>query len=318
MTIGFVLDDTLDRPDGVQQYVLTLGRWLAARGHHVFYLTAHTTRTDVQEVYSLGNLMRFKFNGNAVRTPLPVGSTRIRRLLHELKPDVLHVQMPYSPLLAERVIMNAPARASVIGTFHILPLGRGQFVANRLLALALRRSLGRFHTVMAVSPPAADFAHQVYGLKPQVVPNAVDLALFKTLARQRRDPERVTVTFMGRLVERKGVLELIRAFRQLPPQAAARARLTVGGDGRLAAHARLAAGAAPNIEFAGFVPEDRKAAFLAAADIAVFPSTAGESFGIVLVEAMAAGAGVVLAGHNPGYASVRFDGCKGKAKTKSS
>ncbi|HEY2004440.1 MAG TPA: glycosyltransferase family 4 protein [Candidatus Saccharimonadia bacterium] len=304
MTIGFVLDDTLDRPDGVQQYVLTLGTWLTRRGHRVFYLTAHTARTDVPEVYSLGNFARFNFNGNAVRTPLPASSARIRKLLHELHPDVLHVQMPYSPLLAERVIMNASARTAIVGTFHILPLARIQFAANRLLALVLRRSLGRFQVVMAVSPPAADFARRVYGLSPQVVPNAVDLARFKAAPRPHRDREHVTVLFMGRLVERKGVLELIRAFRQLPPEVAAITRLVIGGDGRLAARARNLAGTAPNIEFAGFVPEDHKAGFLAAADIAVFPSTAGESFGIVLVEAIAAGAGVVLAGHNPGYASV--------------
>ncbi len=309
MKIGLVLDDTLDKPDGVQQYILTVGRWLTSRGHDVHYLVTDTVRTDIPQVHNLGGFVSTSFNGNRVRTPRPASRRRIRALLDELRLDVLHVQMPYSPLMAGRVIAAAGPHVAVVGTFHILPATQAHVLANRLLRMALWATIARFDRVMAVSEPAAKFARSAYGLDAVVVPNAVDTARFVAAARTNPRPSGapLQVVFLGRLVPRKGILELLRAYAALPPEVAARAELVVGGSGPLEARARrLATGHA--VRFAGFVPETDKAAFLAAADIAVFPSTGGESFGIILVEAMAAGAGAVLGGDNPGYASVLGEG----------
>lgn len=303
MKIALVLDDTLDRPDGVQQYVLTLGAWLARRGHEVHYLVADTVRTDVPNVHSLGRYFSTTFNGNGVRTPLPASTVQIRQVLAKLRPDVLHVQMPYSPFLAGRIIAEAPGVA-VVGTFHVLPVGRWHWGANRALKWMLRRSLKRFGAVMAVSEPAAEFARQAYGVDPVVVPNVVDVAKFERARRQNHDGDDVTVKFLGRLVERKGVLQLIRAWQALPSGTRQQARLVIGGRGPLLDQARALAGGDGGVEFTGFVTEEDKPEFLAGADIACFPSTGGESFGIILVEAMAAGAAVVLGGNNPGYATV--------------
>jgi phosphatidyl-myo-inositol alpha-mannosyltransferase len=95
----------------------------------------------------------------------------------------------------------------------------------------------------------------------------------------------------------------VQAFLALPAEAAKSARLTIGGQGPELAHLQKLAAGHTGIRFAGFIPEPEKAAYLQAADLAVFPSTGGESFGISLVEAMAAGC-AVLAGDNPGYRSV--------------
>jgi phosphatidylinositol alpha-mannosyltransferase len=71
LTIGFVFDDSLDKPDGVQQYVLTLGDWMKKQGHSVHYLVGATTRDDIANVHSLSRNMRVAFNGNRMSVPLP-------------------------------------------------------------------------------------------------------------------------------------------------------------------------------------------------------------------------------------------------------
>jgi phosphatidylinositol alpha-mannosyltransferase len=303
MRVAFVLDDSLDPPDGVQQYIVTLGKWLADQGHYVAYIVADTERNDIDHVYSLGAFITTRFNGNVVRTPSPVPYNRIRAALAEIQPDIIHVQMPYSPFLAARVIKSAGPATAVVGTFHILPTDIAGAAANHALAIALRGSLRRFDGVVAVSQAAADFARRAYGLRPRVIPNTIDVSRFAVSAKQR-EHGKIRIVFLGRLVPRKGVMSLIESFNELPDDVADRAELVIGGRGPLTTSAQRLAGANRTIKFAGFVPEDEKAKFLAGADIAVFPSTGGESFGIILLEAMAAGAGTVIAGDNPGYRSV--------------
>jgi phosphatidyl-myo-inositol alpha-mannosyltransferase len=301
MKVALVLDDTLDKPDGVQQYVLTLGRWLTKSGHEVYYLVADTNRTDLANVISLGRFLSTKFNGNSVRTPIPNISS-FRQIVRDIDPDVIHVQMPYSPFLGGRVITAAPRSAAIVGTFHILPVSRSRNHLNKGLGLLLRPTLRRFDKVMAVSTPAASFAKSAYGLTCTVVPNPVDLDHF----RSAQNVDRRDIIFLGRLVERKGVLDLVRAYNGLPDQIAKASRLVIGGAGPLLTHAKHLVSSARQVEFKGFIDESAKPAFLASADLAVFPATGGESFGIVLLEAMAAGA-TVLAASNPGYKSVLKD-----------
>jgi phosphatidylinositol alpha-mannosyltransferase len=306
MKIGMVLDDTLDTPDGVQQYVLQVGRWFSAQGHDVHYLVGKTTRTDITQIHSLSRNMRVKFNGNRMSMPLPASRRTLRVFLREQQFDVLHVQVPYSPFLAGRLLREVSPATAVIGTFHILPYSQLVTVANRLLAAMNYRSAKRFDTMLAVSEPARDFAKHVYGYSATVLPNPVRLEQFATAV--STSPS-LNIVFLGRLVERKGGLHLLRAIAYMRETGlfTAAIRVYIGGKGELLADLEQFAeqhNLTDIISFAGFISEADKAAFLTQADIAVYPSTGGESFGIVLLEAMAASRGVVLAGNNPGYASV--------------
>jgi phosphatidylinositol alpha-mannosyltransferase len=122
---------------------------------------------------------------------------------------------------------------------------------------------------------------------------------------------RLRLVFLGRLVQRKGVLEFVEALGALSPDVRGRVRVTIGGRGPLTADVESAIerhGLQNLVQLSGFVPEDEKPTFYSRADIAVFPATGGESFGIVLIEAMASGSGVVIGGDNPGYRSVLGDG----------
>lgn len=316
MKIALVLDDSLDRPDGVQQYVLTLGAYLERAGHVVHYLCSQAERADVT-VHSLARNVGVSFNGNGLRVPLPTSRRVIRDLLDAQRYDVIHVQTPHSPLFAARVVDEArrlQARSvRIVGTFHILPDSTLAAWGTRALGKVLARNLRKFDAFCAVSAPAAAFAATAFGIEATVIPCPVDVTRFAAdaaaSARLPGSGGRLVVAFLGRLVPRKGAHELLDAVVLLPDRVRERIELRVGGKGPLAAalaeHVRELG--LERVTFAGFVREEDKAAFYADADIAVFPATGGESFGIVLVEAMASGAGVVLAGANPGYLSVIGD-----------
>lgn len=305
MKIGFVLDDSLDPADGVQQYILTLGRWFREEGHDVHYLVGHTKRDDVPQVHSLSRTLSVRFNQNRMATPLPASTRKVRSLLAKERFDVLHVQMPYSPFLAAKVINHAPAGTAIVGTFHILPYSRREALATRALGIALRPSLKKFDAIVSVSRPAADFAAKTFRIKTDILPNAVHIERFQKGRKIKKyDDGRQNIVYLGRLVARKGCMHLLEAAARLKHQ---NFRVIVVGKGPLLPKLRRFVsdnGLDEKVEFVGFVPEEDKPDYLATADIAVLPSTGGESFGIVLVEAMAAGADVVVAGDNPGYRSV--------------
>ena len=309
LKIGFVLDDSLDTPDGVQQYVLALSNWLRAQGHDVHYLVGETGRTDIKNVHSLSRNVKVRFNGNRMSMPLPANKTKIAAILAREQFDILHVQMPFSPFMAGRVIAAAPRSTAVVGTFHIAPNSPLVTAANHGLRWLTRATLKRFDQIMAVSPIAQTFARQTFGIESQIVPNLVDLKPFinaKPLPQYTGDEP--VVLFLGRLVERKGCQHLLSAVAKLHREnAELPCKVVVCGKGPLEPRLKIYAqehNIGHMVEFTGFITESDKPRYMASADIAVFPSTGGESFGIVVVEALGAARGAVLAGNNPGYASV--------------
>lgn len=309
LKIGFVLDDTLDSTDGVQQYILTLGGWLHSQGHEVHYLVGETTRTDLPHVHSLSRNTKVRFNGNHMSMPLPARANAIRELLGSEQFDILHVQMPYSPLMAGRVIAAAPERTKIIGTFHIAPNSTVVTVANRLLGAWVGRQKKAFSHVVSVSSAASAFAREAYGLETSVLPNVVNTSVFLQAEPVAKPAGTKRIMFLGRLVERKGCKILLQAVEQLVRESDGLTPFEVVICGRGPLEQELRAFTATSgldniVTFAGYVDDQLKARHLKAADIAVFPSTGGESFGIVLIEAMAAANPVVIGAANPGYASV--------------
>ncbi len=304
LVVGLVIDDNLDRPDGVQQYVLTLGAELARRGHEVHYIASTTVRSDLPNLHVLGRNVGVTFNGNRLNTPLPAARSQVRELLAQVPFDVLHVQMPYSPVLAGALVSAAPARTAVVGTFHIYPHAWWVTAGTRLLGLVERRRLRRFATVFATSEAAAAFAKATFGVPTRVLGNPVDVARFRPAPHEPPPDRPVRIVFLGRLVPRKGPRELLAAAVAMT-RAGTRLPWTLTLAGRGPLHDELAATVQreglTNVDLPGFVAEEDKAALLADADVVALPSTGGESFGISVVEALAAARGVVLAGDNPGY-----------------
>lgn len=306
LKVGLVFDDSLDRSDGVAQYVKTVGKWLSGEGHQVSYLVGETKMKQWADspVHSLAKNKEVSFNANRLSVPLPADKSALKQLLKRENYDVLHVQMPHSPFMAQRIVKLAAPQTAVVGTFHIFPASGLVSTGAIFLRLMYGRGLKRFDEIVSVSSAAAGFAKQIFGITSSVIPNAVELQRFQHSKPNMSDHP--NITFLGRLVERKGCRLLIEAFALLHSKRPD-VRLTILGDGPQRQELeKLATKLGLNncVVFKGFIEEADKPSYLTSADIACFPATGGESFGIVLIEAMAAGAGVVLGGDNPGYRSV--------------
>lgn len=308
LKIAFVFDDSLDRNDGVQQYVRVMANYLHNKGHiiHYFVGETHDPVGFPGKVHSLSKNVGVKGNNNRLSIPRPAKSEEIARLLKNLRPDVLHVQMPFSPLLGAKVINQAHDDMAVVATFHIVGEGLLERFGSNALRLATAKANNRIDQVLAVSEPAAAYAKKHYKVDSIVLPNVVELSRFHTANSKRQT--RPTILFLGRLVPRKGADLLLTAVANVREQLTdLSARVLIAGDGPM--RERLEAmvdeyDLRDLVHFLGYVEESNKPDLLASAELAVFPSTGGESFGIVLLEAMATNGPVVLAGNNQGYESV--------------
>src|SRR4029078_11859334 len=133
--------------------------------------------------------------------PWPANRRKIRQVLEAEQLDILHVQMPHSPFMAQKVINIAPPQTAIIGTFHILPSGWVASFGARLLRLFYGLGLGRIDKIISVSPPAANFAKSAFGLDSEVLPNSIDLDSFQKLSKDIPNI-RGHIVFLGRLVKR--------------------------------------------------------------------------------------------------------------------
>lgn len=210
MKIGLLLDSTLDSPDGVQQFVLQIGAYMTRQGHEVHYIVGESKRSDLDNVHSLSRNVKVAFNGNVISSPLPVSRHAVTKLLDSLELDIIHVQTPFSPLLAGKVLRAAKKRGiPVVSTFHILPFGLAGRVGNVALGVWLRLYTPAVTVSLAVSKPASSYAQNRYGLQSRVIPNPINVADFSTDNAPNAVPK---IVFLGRLVERKGSMKLLEAL----------------------------------------------------------------------------------------------------------
>jgi phosphatidylinositol alpha-mannosyltransferase len=303
MKIAYLIDDSLDTNDGVQQYVTTLGRWFEKQGHEIYYLCGETSRTDLNNLHSLSRNIKVKFNKNRLSIPIKVNKSKIIKILKDEKFDIVHVQAPYSPILSGNVLNNLPENTKAVATFHILPYSKIETYSTKLLAKSVRKTNSLISSYISVSEPAKEFCKKYFGVESVVIPNPVDINKFKVSSTNTQSNN--SIVFLGRLVERKGPLKLLQAFSLLPESS--NLHLTFYGDGPLRPKMKdfiKSNKLSTKVKLAGYINEKDKAKVLSEAKIAIFPSIGGESFGIVLTEAMSAGSGVVLGGNNPGYSSV--------------
>ena len=310
--IAFVFDDTLDVLDGVQQHIVTLGKELARRGHDVHYLVGQTEHSPVPNTHAMSRNVMVRANGNRMRIHLPASRRLIARTLAEGGFDILHVQAPYSPFMAGRVLEAASPDTGVVATYHIAVSDPLSAVGGMTLGAINAHTHRRIDEVIAVSDVAARYAAITAHTRARVIANPVDVRMMRDRAAAadngtlNSDTVAPHIVFLGRFVKRKGADILLDAIEygeqhRLFP---AGTHVTMAGKGPLLDACRhRAVGFDTPITFTGFIEESAKPALLRSADVAVFPATGGESFGIVLLEAIASGATVTLAGDNPGYHS---------------
>ncbi|QGU04753.1 glycosyltransferase family 4 protein [Corynebacterium comes] len=280
MRIGIVCPYSFDQPGGVQAHVLDLAEVLIGKGHHVQVLGPASRHTEVPDYVTRGGRsVPIRYNGSVARLSLgPAVHAKAREFITRGRFDVLHIHEPNSPSYS--LVALRMATGPIVATYHASSAGSFMLQFARPL---LRPALEKIRGGIAVSEMARRWQVEQLGGDPVLIPNGVDTASFAAARRSRDAAEGpVELVFLGRLDEpRKGLDILLRALELLDREV----RVTVIGGGR-ERHV-------PGVDFVGRISDEEKTEILGRADIYVAPNTGGESFGIVLVEAMAAGCAVV-------------------------
>lgn len=310
LKIAYVLDDTLDRNAGAQVYVLTLGDEMERLGHDVHYIVGDTPKKVRKNQYSLAKNIKVKFSGNHMSVPLFASKKEVRLLLENERFDVVHVQTPFSPIMAGKVIKSAHGHSKIIATFHILPYGFVSRFSNRIFGYWLRLYNQYFDHYTCITEPSRAFSQDYYGRSGQIIKYPVNISKIKNSIKKKLNKKsEIDLLFHGRLVERKGCKDLLKALNYAKENDLLKKDwfLHISGDGpdrRKIEKYINAHGLSNHVKLYGRTTDSKKFQLMNMSDITVYPAKSGESFGVVLVEAMASKGSIVLAGNNPGYSSV--------------
>lgn len=289
-------------PGGVGGHVGHLGAALRRRGHEVRVLAPADGEVE-PGVIALGRSLPVPYNGAVARLAFgPRVAGRVRVALRRASPDIVHVHEPFAPSVGLLAVLAS--KAPCVATFHASAPGSR---AYRAAAPALRPLFRRLVVRIAVSEEARRTVERVFGDGIRLIPNGVDAARFAGVPQPRGS----TVLFVGRLERRKGARVLMDAFVRLRERRPGASLVIVGeGAERAACEASLPEAARPDVIFLGRVEAETLPEVMGGAALVCAPSLGGESFGVVLLEAMAAGRPVV-ASSIPGYAAVVRDGVDG-------
>jgi phosphatidylinositol alpha-mannosyltransferase len=303
LRVALVCPYSLSRPGGVQGQVIGLARSLIDRGHRVAVFAPVDRTAEVPagvELVATGHSTSLRGNGSVA--PVSVSPRAIRHALADLRawrPDVVHVHEPFAPGLAYGLLV-ARGLPPVVATFH----RSGGSVLYTLLRPLARQLAGRLSARFAVSEAAAATATAALGGHYEVLFNGVEVDRFVDV-----DPWSTTgptALFLGRHEERKGLAVLLEAWRLLiadgspDPTSAGPPVLWVAGDGPETRALRHRTPDSGSVRWLGVISEEEKVRRLVGADLLAAPALGGESFGMVLLEAMAART-VVVASDIDGY-----------------
>lgn len=292
MRIALICPYDLGTPGGVQQQVLGLARALEAAGQEPWLVApglGDGAAGGVQAV-DAGRSVPLPVNGSvAPMAPHPSALRRTRAVLAGGRFDVVHLHEPLAPSITWAALATRPA-APLVGTFH----AAGDRTPYRWTAPLLRPLARRLEVRIAVSDVAADLARRHLGGDYEVLPNGIDAGPFAAPVGARA--ARPTVLFLGRHEPRKGLAVLLRACARLPDDVI----VWVAGAGPATSTLRRRFAGERRVRWLGVLSEAEKLRRLQTAWVSCAPSLGGESCGVVLLEAMAAGTPVV-ASDLPGY-----------------
>ena len=301
------------RPGGVQRHVVDLSNALARAGHEVTIVAPTGGEPPLLharvELCRLGGAREWRMHGTRFEATWASRGEldRVAALTRAKSFDAAHfhtIWTPFMPWQVWRRIRGLVSRR--VATFHDTPPPGVSGALTRSLFRVLSRALSkRLDAMIAVSSAPEKHLRVVDGRRLVQLPPCIDLQPYAAVARTRAPADGFTVLFVGRLEPRKGVLVLIDAFARVKSREP-RATLVICGDGeqREAAEALVARlGVADAVTFTGALPDPGRLALYSSADVFCAPAPYGESYGLVIAEAMAAGLPVVAAS-NPGYRTV--------------
>lgn len=312
MKIGLVCPYNITKGGGVQEIVRAMQKELLARGFEAKIITPEPR--ELQDHHRSDGMI-FVGAGADFKSPLhttPQFSIsgelfEIERMLEEEQFDILHFHEPWVPMLSRQILSRS--QSVNIATFHAkIPETVMSRTVVKVVTPYTKAVLKNLDELTAVSEAAAEYVSSLTDSPIKIIPNGIDLSLFKQTKRQPDTGRGLrTILYIGRLEKRKGVNYLLEAYSHLILEHDD-VELIIAGDGpdREKLQEMVVDLQLPRVKFLGYISEKQKLELLSTADLFCAPALYGESFGIVLLEAMATGL-VTVAGNNPGYASVLKD-----------
>jgi len=306
MKIGLVCPYNMFRGGGVQECVLALREGIQKRGHKAYIITPQPRDyrgPKVPGIIMIGggtNIRTFFHTSGQVSASVDID--RLKETLQREKFDVLHFHEPWNPILSRQILTQSDAIH--IGTFHAaLPDKMMTKTIEKVITPYTKSILGYLDIMTAVSPAATTYVKSLTSRRLNIIANGIDLSKF-THSKYPKASKEKTIFYIGRLEKRKGVKYLLKSF-DLIQKVHPHYKLVIAGEGpdREKLEEFVSDNKMKNVSFLGFVSENKKIKLFHESDIFCSPAMYGESFGIVLLEAMASGC-VVVAGNNNGYESV--------------
>ncbi len=315
MKIALVSPYDFAYPGGVVNHILALDNQFTKMGHEVRIIApaSQAVPTIGDRFIPIGRPRPIPASGSICRITISVRlASRIKEVLAREKFDIIHLHEPFMPMLCSAVLRFSDT--ANVGTFHAYHGSPGYNFGWPISAVMLYRRRRKLVGKIAVSKPARDFASKHVPGYYTIIPNGVDLEHFSPDVSpiERFRDGKVNILFVGRLEKRKGLDHLLKAYRRVKAEVP-NSRLIVVGPGtrlRKKYEKHVRRHKLEDVVFAGYTSYDELPRYYKTADIFCTPATGGESFGIVLLEAMAVGTPVV-ATNIEGYASVMTQGKEG-------
>jgi len=305
MRIGLVCPYNMWGGGGVQECVANIQKELTRRGHYVRIITPlpRGYKGPVPDyILTAGMSANMKaFISTQTQLSASIDTDAIKQMLDDEHFDVLHFHEPWVPLVS-RQILSRSTSANAATSHAKIPDGLTPKAIARLFNSYTKFLVKHIDAYSAVSEPAAEYIQRFIDEEINIIPNGIDLEMYKPGSKP--PSAKKTILYIGRLEKRKGVIYLLKAFKELAAKHP-EVRLVIAGDGPLREKLEewVVDQKVSGIKFLGFISDKQKHKLLSTADLFCSPALYGESFGIVLLEAMAMGL-VTVAGNNPGYASV--------------
>jgi len=308
MKIGLVCPYNVFAGGGVQECVFAIREELIRRGHEAWIITPmpRSANGSVPEgVLFVGGATNVKSFHTTAQISASADNEAIDNLLTEHTFDLLHFHEPWVPFVSRQIL----ARSNVknVATFHAkLPESRMNRTIEKVITPYTKSIMKSLDALTAVSEAAADYVHSLTDRDIHIIPNGINVEKYQQNVSRKKSSKK-TILFVGRLERRKGIMFLLKAFRELVLSDDT-IELHIAGAGPDEARLRryIQDLEIPRTTFHGFVTEKKKIQLMSEATIFCSPAPYGESFGIVLLEAMALGTPIV-AGDNPGYSAVMKD-----------